>query len=241
MQEILALIPARSGSQGVPDKNIRPLMGRPLIAYSIEHALRCPSITRVIVSTDSEVYAKIARAAGAEVPFLRPVEFAQDRSTDLDVFLHTLAWLKENEGYIPDLCVHLRPTCPVRRTEDIEEAIRILHERPDCDSVRTVAPAVKTPFKMWFLREDHCIVPVLQSDVPEAYNLPRQLLPPVHMQIGCIDVVRTSVLLEKRSMTGDRIYGYSVDASVDIDTPEDFQRAAEYLACHEARGTMVRT
>src|SRR2546430_1486167 len=103
MANVLALIPARAGSQSIRDKNIRPVAGKPLLVHSIEHAKSSALITRVIVSTDSEEYAKIARAAGAEVPFLRPAEISRDESTDLEVFLHALGWLKKNENYEPEI------------------------------------------------------------------------------------------------------------------------------------------
>ena len=118
--EVLALIPARGGSKGIPRKNLMPLAGRPLIAYSIEQATSARHITRVIVSTDDEEIARVARDHGAEVPFMRPPEFALDLSPDIDVFRHALTWLRDNESYVPELVVHLRPTGPVRRIELID-------------------------------------------------------------------------------------------------------------------------
>lgn len=234
MSQVLAVIPARSGSKTVPNKNIRPLAGKPLIVHSIEHALGSPLIDRVIVSTDSEQYAAIARAAGADVPFLRPDALAQDHSTDLEVFLHALRWLEEHESYRPDICVHLRPTCPLRRMEDIDAVIRLLLERPDLDSVRTVSPAPQTPFKMWFMQEGHLLRPAIISGLSEPYNLPRQALPSVYLQNACIDAVRTSVILHKRSMTGQRIYGYLMEDHFDIDTHDDIRRLEDYLSSHSA-------
>lgn len=231
MGDILAIIPARSGSKAIRDKNIQLIAGRPLLVHSIEHALKSALISRVIVSTDSEKYAEIARVAGADVPFLRPTEFAQDLSTDLDVFLHALDWLQEHEQYRPEMCVHLRPTYPMRNAQDIDVLIRILQDHPDIHSVRTVVSAPKTPFKMWYRGEDHFLTPVIQSDMHDAYNLPRQLLPPVYAQNGCIDVVRTSVILEKHSMTGEKIYGYVMDEEgIDINTLDDFERVALTIA-----------
>src|SRR5512135_1117225 len=109
MTDILALIPARGGSKGIPRKNIRNFAGYPLIAWSIAAAKQSKLVTRVIVSTDDEEIASVARELGAEVPFLRPAELAQDKSLDLPVFEHALQWLKENEGYQPDVVVQLRP------------------------------------------------------------------------------------------------------------------------------------
>jgi len=110
----LALIPARSGSKSLPHKNVREFAGKPLLAHSIDHALAARTIGRVIVSTDSEHYAAIAREYGAETPFLRPAELATDHATDLVVFQHALAWLREHEDWEPDIVVHLRPTYPRR-------------------------------------------------------------------------------------------------------------------------------
>ena len=227
--EILALIPARSGSKSIPNKNIRILAGKPLLAHSIDHALASKLINRIIVSTDSPAYAKIARRYGAEAPFLRPAEISQDHSTDLEAFTHALEWLKENEGYIPDVCVHLRSTHPVRRAEDIDNIIRLLLENPEIDSVRSVVPAPETPFKMWFRRDDGLLSPVVKTEIREAYNLPRQMLPQTFLQNASIDAVRTSVIMEMNSMTGQRIFGYIMDTFFDIDTDEQFQRAEEYL------------
>lgn len=112
--EVLALIPARGGSKGIPRKNLRDFAGAPLIAYSIAAALQAELVTRVIVSTDDSEIAEVARAWGAETPFVRPAQFAQDDSTDLPVFEHALQWLRENEGYQPEIVIQLRPTSPIR-------------------------------------------------------------------------------------------------------------------------------
>src|SRR5919201_6543515 len=112
MIKILALIPARGGSKGIPRKNILNFAGYPLIAWSIAAAKQASCITRVIVSTDDEEIASVARKYGAETPFLRPSEFAQDNTTDLPVFQHALQWLDEHEGYQPEIVIQLRPTSP---------------------------------------------------------------------------------------------------------------------------------
>ncbi|MFA6039769.1 MAG: hypothetical protein WCV62_02380 [Candidatus Peribacteraceae bacterium] len=225
MAGVLALIPARSGSKTVLDKNLRCIAGKPLLVHAIEQAKHAASVGRVIVSTDSERYADIARQAGAEVPFLRPAEFAGDLSTDLEVFTHAMQWLQEHEGTVPDICVHLRPTFPLRRSEDIDAVVRILLADPTLDSVRSVAPARQIPFKMWTMREDKTLVPAAICDRKEAHNLPRQLLPTAYAQNACIDAVRSSVILEKQSMTGRRIFGYLMEENSDIDTEEDLFRA----------------
>src|SRR5512147_978759 len=131
MTEILALIPARGGSRGIPRKNIRNFAGYPLIAWSIAAAKKAACVTRVIVSTDDPEIAAVAREYGAETPFLRPAEFAQDNTTDLPVFEHALTWLEENEGYRPEVVVQLRPTSPIRPTDCVDKAVKILQEHPD--------------------------------------------------------------------------------------------------------------
>jgi CMP-N,N'-diacetyllegionaminic acid synthase len=228
--EILALIPARSGSKSLPDKNIRMVAGKPLLAYSIEHALASKLINRTIVSTDSPEYAEIARQHGAEVPFLRPPVISRDYSTDLEVFTHALKWLEENENYIPDICVHLRPTYPIRQVEDINKVIQILSDSPDIDSVRSVAPAPDTPFKMWLRGEDGLLSPVAKTDIKDAHSLPRQILPRTFIQNACIDAVRTSVIMKKKSMTGQKIYGYLMDENLDIDDRSQLRKAEEQLS-----------
>lgn len=226
---ILALIPARSGSKSVPDKNIRPFAGKPMIAHSIEHALAARSVDRIIVSTDSERYAEIARAYGAETPFLRPAALAADDSTDLVVFRHALEWLREHENWQPEIVVHLRPTYPTRDPRDIDRVVEILLADSRLDSVRTVAPAPATPFKMWLRDADGLITPVVDRG-DEAYNMPRQALPPVFLQNACIDAVRSRVILEQNSMTGRRIFGYVLDENLDIDTFDDLEAAQASMA-----------
>jgi CMP-N-acetylneuraminic acid synthetase len=223
--KVLAVIPARSGSKGIVDKNIRPFFGRPLITHSIEQALAARSVTRVVVSTDSMEYAKIAKTAGAEVPFIRPLEFAQDSSLDVDVFVHALECLREHEGYEPDILVHLRPTHPIRDPKDIDAMVGLLIARPELDSVRSVSDSCETPYKTWLMSEDGELAPVAICEVAEAYNAPRQSLPKTYHQNACIDVVRASVVLSKHSMTGQRVGGYYQKYAFDIDNEVDFARA----------------
>ena len=232
MKNILAIIPARGGSKGLPGKNIKCIAGHPLIAYSIKAALESPSITRVIVSTDSDEIAKVAGTYGAEVLFVRPAELAGDLSTDLEVFTHALEWLKKNENYQPDLVVQLRPTSPVRFIHDIEICIHKMLDS-DADSLRIVTPAFHTPFKMWVLNDENAqMQPLLQQDVIcESYNQPRQNLPEIYWQIGTLDVIRTGVITEQKSMSGQNIFPYIIEQqfAVDIDDLESFQRAEKMM------------
>lgn len=216
--KIIAIIPARSGSKSIPDKNIQSINGKPLLAYTIEHALQSKYIQRTIVSTDSEYYAAIAKSFQAEVPFIRPAAIAMDQSTDLEVFDHALKWLKENENYEPVIVVHLRPTTPVRDASDIDKMIEILVKNTDADSIRSVIKNTETVFKMWFMGDDGFLSPVVSdSRFCEAYNMPRQSLPESYLQNASIDITRAATILEKKSMTGDRILGYIMDDNFDID------------------------
>ncbi len=225
---ILAVIPARSGSKSVPHKNIRLMNGKPMLAYSIEHAKQSSYINRIILSTDSEDYARIGREYGAEVPFLRPAEYATDTALDIDVFHHCLKYLEDKEGYHADIVVQLRPTYPIREVADIDAMIKILIENADISSVRSIASAREIPYKMWHRQADGRITPIM-TDIPECYNMPRQQLPKVYYQNACIDVVRGEVILKEYSMSGSRIYGYEMSKNFDIDTEEEYALAEEVL------------
>ena len=231
--EVLALIPARGGSKGIPRKNIRDFAGAPLIAYSIAAGLQAQHVTRVIVSTNDEEIAAVARQWGAETPFLRPTELAQDDITDLPVFQQALAWLAEYEAYHPEFVVQLRPTSPVRPVRLIDEAIELMLTNPQADCVRGVVPSGQNPFKMWQIEPDsHQLKPLLSlPNVKEPYNAPRQELPKTYWQTGHIDVIRTSTILEKGSLTGDVILPILIDPryTVDIDTPSDMVRYARLM------------
>lgn len=226
--EVLALIPARGGSKGIPGKNIKSFAGHPLIAYSIAAGLKSKYVTRVIVSTDDEQIASVARNLGAETPFLRPAEFAQDTSVDFPVFEHALKWLKENEGYHPDFVVQLRPTSPIRPCALVDDAIETLLNHPHADSVRGIVPAGQNPHKMWRINADNGLMqPLLTVEgIAEPYNAPRQSLPAVYWQTGHIDVIRTETILQKHSMSGDQVLPIQIDPAytVDIDTPSDWEK-----------------
>ncbi len=230
MFEILALIPARGGSKSIPRKNIRPFAGHPLIAWSIAAAQASEVVTRCVVSTDDEEIAAIARRYGAEVPFMRPAELAQDDTLDLPVFEHALAWLAAHEGYRPDVIVHLRPTSPLRKVWHIDQSVTMLLEHPDADSIRSVSPPAQNPFKMYRIGEDGLLRALVEvPGLPEAYNMPRQALPQVYWHNGYIDAFWSDTITEKHSMSGTVILPFvlSPEDWVDLDTPEDWARAEE--------------
>jgi N-acylneuraminate cytidylyltransferase len=231
--EVLALIPARGGSKSIPGKNIRLFAGHPLLAYSVAAARQATRVTRVIVSTDDEQIAAVARDYGAETPFLRPGELARDETPDLPVFEHALAWLSGEEGFRPDVVVQLRPTSPVRPPDCVDQAVSTLLAHPRADSVRGIVPAGQNPYKMWRMAHDGQMHPLLEGEFDEAYNMPRQLLPATYWQTGHIDAIRTRTILDKRSMSGATILPLLLDPrySVDIDNPRDWERA-EWLVLH---------
>jgi CMP-N,N'-diacetyllegionaminic acid synthase len=235
--EILAIIPARGGSKGLPGKNIRLLSGHPLIAYSILAAQQSKQVTRIIVSTDDEAIASVAKQYGAELPFIRPSEFAQDLSTDFEVFTHALQWLKKNENYIPDYIVQLRPTSPVRLNGMIDACICKMLEHPGADSLRIITEAPVTPYKMWIATGNNKpMQPLLKLDgVNEPYNMPRQNLPKVYWQIGTLDIIKTSVITEQKMMSGKTVLPHIVPAylAVDIDEVSSFEKAANVIAQYD--------
>jgi CMP-N,N'-diacetyllegionaminic acid synthase len=212
--QVLALIPARGGSKSVPRKNLLPVAGKPLIAYSILHAERCPSITRVVVSTDDEEIADVARQHGAEVPFKRPAEAASDTATDFQVFHHALSWLLEHEGYVPELVVHLRPTGPVREAALIERAVQLMLATPEADALRSVGTAEQTPYKMWRIEGSYLRPLIELSGYPEAHSMPRQKLPTAYWQNGYVDIVRPRTILELESMTGRVVLPFVVEGRI---------------------------
>lgn len=229
---ILALIPARSGSKGIPHKNIKNFKNKPLLAWSIEQAKSSKYINRIIVSTDSEEYAKIANQYGAETPFLRPKEISQDLSTDKEFIKQAVKWLRDNENYRPDLIVQLRPTYPTRKINIIDETIKIMMDEQRYDSLRTVIPFKKSPFKMYRIIKER-LIPLHQSvdDKLEPYNLCRQALPDTYLHNGYIDIIRTQSLILRNSITGYRIYPYVMnqDEYHDIDNLKDWEKAEKLI------------
>jgi N-acylneuraminate cytidylyltransferase len=231
--DVLAIVPARSGSKGIPRKNIHLFAGHPLIAYSIAAGLQAETVTRVLVTTDDEQIAEVARHYGADTPFLRPAELAEDRTLDLPVFKHALTWLAEHENYHPQVIVHLRPTTPVRPPKLVDRAVRILLDHPETDSVRGLTPAHQNPYKMWLMDEEEEPIRPLMTvpGIDEPYNAPRQTLPCAYAHNGLIDIIRTTTILKLDSMSGKTILPvfFDPDYDIDLDTPDDWRRAEERL------------
>ncbi len=237
---VVAIIPARGGSKGIPHKNIKLFAGYPLIAYSIAAAKESEYVSRILVSTDDPEIAAVARDWGAETPFLRPAEISGDTTLDLPVFQHAVRWLAENEGYRPDIVIQLRPTSPFRTPGLVDEAIRLLLDHPEADSVRGVVPSGENPFKMWRIDEKtgqmHGLIPV--EGLAEPYNSPRQALPKTYWQTGHIDAIRPErTFMAGESMSGKVILPLFLDPAikVDIDNPSDWEKYEAVLRSGKIR------
>ena len=231
-KKILCIIHARSGSKGILHKNIKIFKGKPLLAWSIEQAKKSKysKQMRIIVSTDSKEYAKISRNYGADTPFLRPKNISQDLSTDHECFIHCIDWLKKNQNYESDIVLQLRPTQPLRKIEDINICLDLFIKNFDnYDSLRTVVPFDKSPYKMYKIEKD-ILKPLFNevSGIKEPYNQCRQYLPQCYLHNGYIDIFKTSIY--KKTISGNRIYPYIMKSNdtIDIDNIEDWEKACQY-------------
>lgn len=226
-RRILAVVPARGGSKGLPGKNLRPLGERPLIAWSIEAGLQSRYVDRLIVSTDSSEIAQAARAAGAEVPFMRPAELASDSAKSIDAILHAIDW-HERAELLFDLVLVLQPTSPLRTSEDIDRAIELLFARQALAAV-SVCETEHHPWWSNTLPADGNMASFLR---PEALNTNRQELPPCYRLNGAIYLADTHFLKSSRSFYGPETFACVMPAerSVDIDNLLDFHLAEAILA-----------
>lgn len=221
----------------MPGKNTRLLLDKPLIVWTIEAAKRVSDISRVIVNTDDKEIADISGKCGVEI-FMRPKELAEDLSDDFSVFFHHLKILKEKND-LPDMIVDLRATAPLRRAERIAEGIELLSKlgKEKVDSVRVVSVAAKHPYKMW--RMDNGFLQPLFDEkyagIKEPYNAPRQALPNIYQNNGCMNAFWPETVLEKKSVTGDKVAGYVMEdwESVNIDTELDFLAAEHLMRKHK--------
>jgi N-acylneuraminate cytidylyltransferase len=240
------LIPARSGSKGIPHKNIKNYFGKPLMAHSIELALKSKYVRSedVYVSTDSEEYQKIATEYGAQAPFLRPTNISGDLSTDIQCFQHFLNYLEENEKELPDILIHLRPTYPNRSVELLDHLIELyLKKKDEYDSLRTVIEIDMTPYKMYHIEEgedgNQDLIPIFDrfGYVKEPFNQCRQIFPKTYVHNGCIDIIKRETI-EKGMMSGEYIYPYvmSKEERHDIDTEHDFLESEKSKKREEENG-----
>ena len=222
MNKTIAIIPARSGSKGVKDKNIRLICGYPLLAYSIAAAKLCDDIDRVIVSTDSEEYAEVAIKYGAEVPFLRPNAISSDTSLDIEYLQFTLQELEHRENYMADNVVLLRPTTPLRDSNDILKAIHILNSNNNATAVVSVQEALECPYKWVEICEDGYIDSPFNNLEPDDVNLPRQSFQKLYIPDGYVDVLRSSEIINHGKVYGNKAIPWiNLHTFLDIDTQED--------------------
>ncbi|MCH9711757.1 MAG: acylneuraminate cytidylyltransferase family protein [Proteobacteria bacterium] len=219
MADIVAIIPARSGSKSLVDKNIKVLSGHPLIAYSIAAAKLSKKIDRVIVSTNSKEYVDIARQYGAEVPFIRPDEFSTDTATDKDFLVHAMNYLEENEGSTPEYWVHLRPTTPLRDVKVVDNAIDEIIQDKSATSLRSGHKAPESPLK-WFVK-DNCYFKGLVSG--EDYNLPKEAFKQVYIPDGVVDIVKSSFVMNNNEIHGDKMIGFESPVCTEVDSVEEFE------------------
>jgi len=225
----LALIPARGGSKGIPGKNVRPLFGKPLIAYTIEAAARAQRISRIVVSTDDPAVAQASTVWGAEVPFMRPAELGADTTPMLPVMQHAVRTLEES-GSRYDLVCLLQPTSPMRHPDDIDACIGLLQEQ-NADTVISVLPVPEKHNPHWVFESDGA--GGLRLSTGEATPIPRrQELPPAYHREGSIYIVRRDVLMNSNTLYGSKIVGYVMDAarSVNIDEPADWDAAVSLMS-----------
>lgn len=230
---IYAIIPARGGSKGVPKKNIKYLKGYPLIAYSIAAAKLSKKIDRVIVSTESTEIAEIARKFGAEVPFLRPDEYAQDKSPDIDFINHAIDWFGHHENNQPYLLVHLRPTTPLRDPTLVDSAINSLIAKKNATSLRSAHELAEPPQKMMGMNDVYLTGLFPQDTRPEYYNLPRQQFAKAYHPNGYVDIIKTDFVKNHGTLHGPKILGFVTPFTIEIDNPEDF-RYLEYIVEKES-------
>ena len=194
--DVIGIIPARGGSKAVPKKNIRELGGFPIIAYSVAVCQLAKNIERSIVSTDSQEIADIASQYGAEIPFLRPAEFARNESKDIEFFQHAIDWFRDNEGYTPEYWVQIRPTTPLRESEILEKAVTTILENKEATSLVSIHEFPENPGKMFGMHDGylHGLCPL--DPRPEYYTLPRQEFAPAYFGNGYVDIVRSSTILK---------------------------------------------
>jgi CMP-N,N'-diacetyllegionaminic acid synthase len=239
MPSLVALIPARRGSQRVKNKNIRLLGKYPLIAYTIAQARTAGCFSSVIVSTDCEKIAEIAKKYGAEVPELRPAELAQSTSPDIEWVQHLLKFL-ENEGSLPDAFSILRPTSPFRRAQTISQAWNEFKNTSGVDSLRAVEKCLQHPGKMWVIRDGH-LLPILPFGDPPWHSSQYQSLPEVYIQNASLEIAWSRVPLEKGTIAGSTVLPWISEEydGFDINTTDDWKQAESIAMKYELNPKII--
>ena len=226
--KIVAIVPARGDSKSVKGKNVKALGDHPLIAYTLACAMQSEVIEDVVVTTDSQHIADVARAHGANVPFLRPREISGDNSTDLEFFQHYIVFCEGAYGEAPEYLVHLRPTTPFRDFRKVDVAIRNFIEDETATALRSVHRSKLTPYKIFQMVNGYMTGFFPEHPISEYYNLPRQTFPEAFVPNGYVDIVRTSVI-KTGVLHGNRMVPLITEKVPDIDILEDFHFAENML------------
>ncbi|MBF0211941.1 MAG: acylneuraminate cytidylyltransferase family protein [Magnetococcales bacterium] len=239
MGQTIALIPARSGSKGVPHKNVRLLGGHPLIAWSIMACRKAGLVDRVIVSTDSTEYAQLAIGYGAEAPFLRPAELSGDRSPDFDFVVHALDWLAAHGGE-PDLVVHIRPTTPFRNPVLIDAAIRAFRNASQATALRSVHEMSESAYKTFEVAPGGQLKRLgSESTALDAANNARQQFPATYIANGYVDVLSTRFIRSHGLIHGDWVLPFITPTAPEVDTLDDFGFLEHQLALSPELATQL--
>ena len=222
MSKVVALIPARSGSKGVPNKNTRLLGGQALIAWAIMAAKKSKFIDRVIVSTDSKEYASLAVKLGAEAPFLRPAEISGDRANDYDFIAHALDWLVANDDE-PEYIVHIRPTTPFRDPNLIDAAIRLFQNSSRATALRSAHEMSESAYKTFEIEPEGQFKRLgAEGTALDAANNARQQFPATYQANGYVDVLSTQFIRANKLIHGDWVLPFITPTVVEVDTEDDF-------------------
>jgi N-acylneuraminate cytidylyltransferase len=218
--KVFALVTARSGSKGVPDKNIKHIGGHSLLDWSIKSSLKTQSISQVYLSTDSEDYANIGKECGAHVPFLRPTELATDTANDLDVIKHFLMTIEEK----PDALVHIRPTTPLREPLILDKAIEMFFSKKgELTSLRSVHEMSESAYKSFEVNDKGFLATIGPIESGDKANLPRQAFPKTYVANGYVDVLDPNYILKKNKLHGDKILAFQTPVVTEVDSIEDLE------------------
>lgn len=218
---VFAVIPARSGSKAIKNKNIVDINGHPLIAHSIVVALKSRIIERVIVSTDSKLYANIARKYGAEVPFLRPSNLSTDNSTDLDFFVHLIQSFIDKEEILPEFFVHLRPTTPLREVDKLDEAVSLFKNKKLYSSLRSCHRMEESCYKNFEIKRKTLVSAFSLFNNLDNFNSPRQNYPITYRCNGYIDIIRTKNIIKKNLLHGNKVFPFVTPKVNEVDNHDD--------------------
>lgn len=228
-QKIFAIIPCRSGSKGLKNKNIRKIFNKHLVYYTIFFAKKCKFIDEIFLSTDSIQYSKISKKYNLNVPFLRPKSISKDNSLDIEFIKHAIKVYWRHYNFSPDIVIILRPTSPLRKIQTLKKALDLLIENKKSDSVRSISQLSKSIYKTWTLEKGSIIKPTIKNDTKfiEPYNAPRQKLKKFYYSNGSYDLFR-SKLLKKNKISGNNIIGIETKDPLDIDTYNDLNKLKKF-------------